>query len=66
MLENEVKFCVHPGNVVFKLAYPIFEPLNALPLPLEAIVTLSTERAYQGFRQSKEKFLLNCLGKGFY
>ena len=65
VLENEVKFCIHPGNVVFNLAYPVFEPLNSLPLLLEANVTLSMERAYQGFRQSKEKFFLNFLGKGF-
>ena len=50
MLKDEIKFGIHPGNVILNLPDPVFEPLNSLPLLLEANVTFSTERSYQGVR----------------
>ena len=50
MLKDKVEFGIHPGNVILNLPYPVFEPLNSLPLLLEANVTFNTERSYQGVR----------------
>ena len=47
MLKDKVKFGIHPGKLILNLAYSVLEPLNSLPLLLEASVTLSTERTHQ-------------------
>ena len=65
MLKDKVEFGIHPGNVILNLPDPVFEPLNSLPLLLEASFTFSTERSYQGVRQLKKKFFLYFLSKGF-
>ena len=46
MLEDEIKFCIHPGKMILDPANSVLKPLDSLPLLLEASVTLSTERAY--------------------
>ena len=63
MLKDKVEFGIHPGKLMFNLSDSVLEPLNSLPLLLEAIVTLSSEWAYQGFRQPKEKLLLHFLSE---
>ena len=64
MLKDKVEFGIHPGKLILNLSYSVLEPLNSLPLLLEARVTLSTERTHQGFRQPKQKLFLYFLGKG--
>ena len=65
MLEDEIKFGIHSGKIVLNLANSVFEPLNTLPLLLEASVKFSTERSHQGVRELEEKFFLYFLSKGF-
>ena len=51
--------------MILKLSYFVLEPLDPLPLVLEASVTLSTQRTHQGFRQPKQKLFLYFFSKGF-
>ena len=64
VLEDKVYLGIYSGKLSLNLTHAILEPLDSLPLLLEASITVVTERSHQGVRKLKENLLLYLLGKG--